>query len=106
MEDFVSQIEKANEKECHLIILGDANLCSLKQNDPGFVNKNVAEILKNSLEQEGLTNMVVGLTFQADHAQPNGNVATSAIDHVYCSRHIPQQKIKSRNLLKPFLFDP
>ena len=65
----------------------DANICSQKWNDPGFVNKNVAEVLKNMLEQEGLQCLDVGLTYQADHAQPNGNVASSALDHIYCSCH-------------------
>ena len=30
MENFTSQIEKASEKPCHIVILGDANLCSQK----------------------------------------------------------------------------
>ena len=47
MVNFTSQIEIASEKPCQIIILGDANLCSIKWNDPGFVNKNVAEVLKN-----------------------------------------------------------
>ena len=85
---FTSQIEKASEKPCQIIILGDANLCSIKWNDPGFVNKNVAEVLKNMLEQEGLQCLDVGLTYQANHAQPNGNIASSAIDHIYCSNDL------------------
>ena len=66
MVNFTSQIEKASEKPCQIIILGDANLCSQKWNEPGFVNKNVAEVLKNMLEQEGLQCLDVGLTYQAD----------------------------------------
>ena len=38
MENFAAQIEKASEKSCQIVILGDANLCSLKWNEPGFVN--------------------------------------------------------------------
>ena len=59
---------------------------SLKWNDDGFVNKNVAEVLKNMLEQEGLECLDIGLTYQADHAQQNGNIASSALDHIYCSK--------------------
>ena len=80
--------EKACEKSCHIVILGDANLCSLKWNDPGFVNKNVAEVLKTMLEQEGLQILEIGLTYQADHAQANGNIASSALDYIYCSRDL------------------
>ena len=61
MKNFVAQIEKASEKPCHIVILGDANLCSQKWNDAGFVNRNVAEVLKNTLEQEGLKSLDVGV---------------------------------------------
>ena len=47
MENFASQMEKASENPCQIVILGDANLCSQKWNDPGFINKNVEEVLKN-----------------------------------------------------------
>ena len=84
----IPQVEKASEKSCHTVILGDANLCSLKWNDPGFVNKNVAEVLKNMLEQEGLQSLEIGLTYQADHAQANGNIASSALDHIYVTSFV------------------
>ena len=90
MENFATQIEKASEKPCNIIILGDANLCSKKWNDSGYVNKNVAEILKNMLEQEGLECLDIGLTYQADHVQQNGNIASSALDHIYCSKDLVQ----------------
>ena len=59
MEKFAEQIERACEKSFHLVILGDANLCSNKWNEDEFVNKNVATILKNVLEQEGLVNIYI-----------------------------------------------
>ena len=70
------------------MILGDANLCSQKWNEPEFANKNVAAILKNMLEQEGLVNLDVGNTYQSDHVQANGKIAISALDHVYCSKNL------------------
>ena len=39
IELFNSQIEKVSAKYNNVIILGDANLCSDKWNDPGFKNK-------------------------------------------------------------------
>ena len=53
-------------------------------------DNNVAEVLKNMLEQEGLQCLDVGLTYQADHAQLNGNIASSALDHIYCSKDLVQ----------------
>ena len=51
MENFTAQIEKACEKKCNLVIVGDANLCSEKWNDAGFVNKQ--ECCNNSEEYAG-----------------------------------------------------
>ena len=48
-----------------------------------FLHKKVANNLKNTLEQCGLIIKDVGTTYYADHAQANGNIAESSIDHVY-----------------------
>ena len=58
---------------------------------PGFVDKNVAEVLKNALEQEGLQCLNIGLTYQADHAQSNGKIASSPLDHLCCSNDLVQR---------------
>ena len=42
------------------------------------------------LEQEGLECIDIGLTYQADHVQQNGNIASSALDHIYCSKVLAQ----------------
>ena len=36
MDNFAAQIEKANEKSCNIVILGDANLCSEKWNEDTY----------------------------------------------------------------------
>ena len=40
----------------------------------------------SSLEANNLEVLNVGNTYLANHAQKNGVIATSAIDHVYCSK--------------------
>ena len=67
----------ANETECHMIILGDANLCSSKWNNDDFLYKKVAEALRSTLLHSDLICSDIGDTYQADHLQPNGQVATS-----------------------------
>ena len=67
---------------CIFRLLGDANLCSIKWKDDSIIQKIVAAILKNSLEQSGLTNADIGITYMSDHAQTNGQIAESALDHV------------------------
>ena len=42
------------------------------------------------LKQEGLECLDIGLTYQADHVQQNGNIASSALDHIYCSKDLVQ----------------
>ena len=53
--------------------------------DPNFLYPRVAEILIESLNQNGLTVLKLGNTYQANHALANGHVAESAIDHIYIS---------------------
>ena len=75
IELFNSQIEKVSAKNNNVIIMGDANLCSDKWNDPGFKNKTVAESLRSMLTQCGLKLRDLGSTFTADHISENGNIA-------------------------------
>ena len=49
IELFNSQIEKVSAKYNNVIILGDANLCSDKWNDPGFKNKIITYLLTYSI---------------------------------------------------------
>ena len=64
--------------------------------DPKFVNKNVAQILKNILQQYGLMIHEDGITYVADHIQSNQEIAQSALDHVYSSANM--QNIHVRRL--------
>ena len=49
IELFNWQIEKVSAKYNNVIILGDANLCSDKWNDPGFKNKIITYLLTYSI---------------------------------------------------------
>ena len=53
-----------------------------------LAHKNTAELLKSNLEQNGLTPRKLGHTFTSDIIQKNGNIATSAIDHIYVSKDL------------------
>ena len=61
-----------------------------------FLNKNVSIQLKNVLDQCGLMSKEVGKTYQSDHLQTNGQIAESALDHVYCSK-VLKKSLKSKN---------
>ena len=52
-------------------------------NEPKYIHANIASDLFLVLDTNGLKIETVGNTYQADHAQANGNIAESAIDHVY-----------------------
>ena len=63
IEKFCNQIDMASEKECNMVIMGDANLSSLKWNNAKFLNKNVSIPLRNVLDQNGLVYNEVGVTY-------------------------------------------
>ena len=67
-------------------MIGDANLCSQKWKESNYPHKLIANCLMDTLEQCGLTQKDVGETYLANHTQANGKVASSAIDHIYCSK--------------------
>ena len=85
IEIFAQQMEAANEKCKKVIILGDANVCSEKWADPFKKKNNVAEILMNKVEECGMVNLELGVTFTSDIVQKSGKIATSALDHIYIS---------------------
>ena len=62
-----------------------------------FLNKNVSIPLRNVLDQCGLMSKEVGKTYQSDHLQTNGQIAESALDHVYCSKSI-EEKVEIKKL--------
>ena len=58
--------------------MGDANLYAQKWNDPKFLKQNVANVLKNMLQQCGLKVHDVGKKYMPDHAQKNMAICESA----------------------------
>ena len=56
------------------IITGDANLCSIKWREPGFLRKNIANQLVNTLKLEGIDYAQTKPTFQADHLNLSGEL--------------------------------
>ena len=83
---FTNQIEKATNQSDKCVVIGDANLCSQKWKESNYPHKLIANCLMDTLEQCGLTQKDVGETYLANHTQANGKVASSAIDHIYCSK--------------------
>ena len=88
MEEFCRQINEACTPNCKMIITGDANLCAQKWKLADFDKKSIANPLLECLEQNGLQINNVGLTYQADHASASGDVAHSALDHVYSTETV------------------
>ena len=83
MEIFCSQIKSAHSSKLNMIILGDLNLDANKWMESDFPHKKVTNILEDSLEENDLMISELGNTYQANHAPKNGEVAESAIDHIY-----------------------
>ena len=50
----------------------------------------MAELLKKNLEENGLKVRDIGNTFTSDIIQKNGNIASSAIDHIYVSKELEE----------------
>ena len=90
------QIETITSKYNNSIILGDANICSEKWDDPNFGNKTVSEALRSTLTESGLTPRKLGNTFIADKQGENGNVISSAIDHIYVSADMENRTATSK----------
>ena len=78
--------------------MGDANLCSIKWKNDTIIQKSVAAIVKNCLDQCGLKIADVGITYMSDHIQSNGKISETALDHVYHS--VKMENIISCETLK------
>ena len=86
IEIFTDQMEKATSKSPKVLILGDANICAKKWNEDHYKHKKVADTIKNKLEECGMSCRDLGYTFKSDIVQKSGNIATSALDHIYISK--------------------
>ena len=83
MDEFASQLEQAAIKCKNVLVLGDSNLDANKWNEEKFLHRKVSIILRDTLEANDMKILKV-----ANHVQKNGNIAVSAIDHVYNSSNI------------------
>ena len=63
------------------------NLCAKKWNEAKFDHFVLAQEFKNSLSRGGLEIMNLGNTYMSDSAKNDGNVAESALDHIYCKSY-------------------
>ena len=88
MQKFTSQIELATKENKSLIILGDANLCNIRWDSPGFLHRRISEELRETLTQCGLTSLSLGITYTADRLSDDGSEITSALDHIYVSEEL------------------
>ena len=85
---FTDQIDRAAaEKNTRILITGDADLDSNKWDSVHFSGHNVAILLKAALNRNGHSYKNIGNTYHANHAQVNGKVAESALDHVYSFKY-------------------
>ena len=82
IEILLNQFDMATESCKRVIVLGDANVCAIKWADPSRKKNKLAQNIKNKLEECGMINLDVGITFTSDIVQKNGKIATSALDHI------------------------
>ena len=85
---FTRQLELASQESKSVVVMGDANLCSLKWDSPSFTLKRISEELKDTLTQCGLLSPPMGITYTADRVGEDGMEITSALDHVYHSEDL------------------
>ena len=82
---FIEQINKACDENDKVLILGDMNLCTKKWDDNNFRYKSLSVPLRSTLTANNLNIADLELTWFADHAGPDGEFASSALDHIYFS---------------------
>ena len=82
---FIDQINRACEENEKVLILGDMNLCLKKWNEKEFRYKSLSEPLRSNLTINNLNIADLGYTYFSDHADFNGDFASSELDHVYFS---------------------
>ena len=78
-------------------MLGDANICANKWNNPQYRHHKVATELKNGLEQNGMMSIYMGNTYLADNMTQKGNIAESALDHIYITKEM-KERVKGHKL--------
>ena len=79
-------MERATEEQKEIIMMGDANICANKWNDPQYKNHRVASELKSRLEENGLRSIYLGNTYLAENTTQSGKISESALDHIYLSK--------------------
>ena len=93
MQVFTKQIENATTERKNVIILGDANLCSLRWDSPDFQHKRISNELRETVAQCGMSHMDLGVTYTADRLDELGCEITSAIDHLYVSEELSKELV-------------
>jgi hypothetical protein len=86
LQVLTEQMTRAKEESKEVLMMGDANLDSLKWESSEYRHYKIAIEMRSSLAQNGMTNMYVGSTFVSDKTDDNGMIAESALDHVYVSQ--------------------
>ena len=97
-----SQIERADTENKPIIIMGDANICTSKWNNPDFKHKSVAEEIKGTLAQCCLLNVELGHTYLADRLNEHGLSIQSSLDHIFLfwkEKRCRLWRSKERNIL-------
>jgi endonuclease/exonuclease/phosphatase family metal-dependent hydrolase len=85
LDILLSQIKKASSSKKKLLVMGDCNLDQNKWNNPRWPHFKLAEKLRTGLAQSGLDILPMGDTYFAYQRSANGEIAQSALDHIYCS---------------------
>ena len=88
LETLTDQMTKANTEGKRVVMLGDANLDSLKWENKEYTHNKVAKEMQNALASNGMVNMDVGNTFLADRLRLDGTKIESALDHVYIQKEM------------------
>jgi hypothetical protein len=95
LEILLGQLQAASSSKKDAIVMGDFNIDQLKWNNPLWKNFKIAERLRDVIALCGLEPIPMGPTYQAHQRSRDGTIASSALDHVYCSTKRP---VKTRVL--------
>jgi retron-type reverse transcriptase len=85
LDILLSQIKKASSSKKNLLVMGDCNLDQNKWNNPRWPHFKLAEKLRTGVAESGLSILPMGDTYFAYQRSVNGDVAQSALDHIYSS---------------------
>ena len=82
-----NQIARATTEKKPKLIMGDINLCMSDWNVPDYSWKNLADLWRSIIKENGLSYEFLGPTYFSNYIKEDGRTKTSCLDHIYFTDH-------------------